>query len=154
MRTCFLSCFRNLVTHRRYLQAAQLGDARAAYSLGCLYSEGLGVEPDAALAVQWWREASKDHHAEACYELGNAYYTGAGVTEGVRNHTEAARLWRIAADGEGGANGRGLDKAQFTVGQFYEHGSGGLPVDFKKAMNYVSRAANQGGTTGVEGALV
>jgi TPR repeat protein len=37
-----------------------------------------------------------------------------------------------------------LDKAQFMLGQFYEHGSGGLPVDFSKAMDYVSRAANLG----------
>ena len=136
----------NMYQHYRYLQAAELGDARAAYSLGCLYSEGLGVESDATLAVQWWEDASKDGHAEACYELGNAHYTGHGVTGGVRNYEEAARLWRIAADGEGGALGRGLDKAQFMVGQFYEHGSGGLPVDFKTAMDYVSRAANQGKT--------
>lgn len=48
-----------------YCQAALMGDAEAAYSLGFMYFNGRGVRRDLALAGRWFQEAAKagDPHA-------------------------------------------------------------------------------------------
>ena len=51
----------------------------AAYNLGVLYDQGLGVAADAAQALAWYRKAADAGHAGAQYTLGQMYYEGIGV---------------------------------------------------------------------------
>ncbi len=53
------------------------------------------------------------------------------------NDTEAARLYRLAAD-------QGYARAQDNLGLFYEQGRGGLPKDYAQAARLYRLAADQG----------
>jgi TPR repeat protein len=50
-------------------------------SLGYVYSEGEGVEKDAAQAVHWYQKAAEQGHAEAQHNLGTMYWRGEGVEQ-------------------------------------------------------------------------
>ncbi|EJK68273.1 hypothetical protein THAOC_10563 [Thalassiosira oceanica] len=60
-------------------------DPDAISYLGDQYSHGrLGLEKDAARAVELWTEAAKLGSAEACFQLGVAYSNGDGVEQDVK----------------------------------------------------------------------
>lgn len=59
--------------------AADQGDVDAAYQLGAMYYEGLGVPQDYAAAAQWYQKAVDGGDADAQYILGLMYSEGQGV---------------------------------------------------------------------------
>ena len=65
--------------------------------------------------------------------LGTMYQTGTGVPQ---DHTEAVRLYQLAAD-------QGLAEAQFNLGVMYLHGRG-VRLDLTKAARLLKLAADQG----------
>jgi TPR repeat protein len=73
---------------------AQQGDVDVQFVLGCMYSEGEGVDLDYAEASRWWRKAAEQGDADAQFNLGLQFASGMGVTE---DHDEALRWLRNAA---------------------------------------------------------
>ncbi len=79
-------------------KAAETGDAKALYGLGCCYDCGSGIWSDHAEALKFWRKAAEKGYAEAQYRLGECYDNGyPGLT---KDKTEAVKWWRKAADQE------------------------------------------------------
>jgi TPR repeat protein len=118
---------------RYYLMAAELGHARAQFSLGVMYSTGRGVERDVQQAATWYRLAAFKGHAEAQFSLGAMYAKGQGVKQ---DDVESVRWLRWAAD-------NGSTSAQFNVGEMYANGQG-VDQDNLEAVRWFKRAANQG----------
>ena len=80
---------------------AQAGVARAQNNVGACFAEGLGVERDSALAVQWLTSAADAGDPVAQRNLATLYFKGEGVE---RDELRAAALYRAAAEqGDGPA---------------------------------------------------
>ena len=60
----------------RWERAAHFGDGEAARNLGHLYRQGLGVDQDVAVAVEWYQVASAAGVPSAEYNLGMVYLNG------------------------------------------------------------------------------
>lgn len=112
---------------------AENGDARAQFSLGQMYLEGLGIEQNDAASTRWFKLAAKRGLASAQFNLGNAYKHGRGVRQ---DDLAAAAWWRRAAEQE-------LAPAQFNLAMLYTHGRG-VPEDHNKARYWYGRAAANG----------
>lgn len=78
-----------------HLRAAQAGSADAMFELHVYYTQGLGVEPDAAEAARWLDAAVAAGHGRALYNLAAAHATGNGRP---RNPQRALELYRAASD--------------------------------------------------------
>lgn len=114
-------------------QAANGGVANAAYNLGVLNHQGLGLEQDMDKAIGWYTRAAELGHPEAQYNLGIAYIEGIGVPY---DATKAATYFENAA-----ANN--IMEAAYNLGLIYENG---LLGDAKpdKALYWYKKAADQG----------
>lgn len=84
-------------------------------------------------AVEWFRKAAEQGHAEAQLALGHCYVRGQGVPQ---NDRQAFEWWRKAAE-------RGLASAQFNVAAMYERGVG-TAADVAQAFRWRHKAAEQG----------
>ena len=60
-----------------------------------MYSNGQGVEQDYKKAVEWYRKAAEQGHADAQNNLGFMYYTGQGVEQ---DYKKAVEWYRKAAE--------------------------------------------------------
>jgi len=109
--------------------AAQ-GNSNAAYVLGMMYDDGMGVAPDAQAAAQWYRQAAEQGNAWAQYALGAKYITGDGVA---LSYQEAAK-WTALAAAQGHAG------AQRSLGVMYANGRG-VPQDLMRAHMWFNLAA-------------
>ncbi len=61
----------------------------AHYNLGVMYQNGLGTQPDAVEAAQWYRQAADQGLADAQFNLGEMYASG----EGVQRDYTVAHMW-------------------------------------------------------------
>jgi TPR repeat protein len=59
-----------------YRKAAEQGSAEGMYGLATMYAAGEGVEPQDAVAVQWFTRAMEAGHEPARFLLANAYLSG------------------------------------------------------------------------------
>jgi AcrR family transcriptional regulator len=81
----------------RWLSAAAgQGNVKAMHNLAIVYAQGLGVTPDAALAVEWFRRAAVLGYRDSQFDLAVLYERGAGVPQ---NGAEALKWYLIAAAG-------------------------------------------------------
>lgn len=124
-----------------FREAADQKVGNAAYNLGVLYHQGLGVEKDIDRALFWYREAAKAGHPEAQYNLGIAFIEGIGTEY---NAPVAAAFFESAAN-------QGIVEAAYNLGLIYENGlvSGANPED---ALLWYKVAAD-GGSTDAKAAL-
>lgn len=76
-------------TVEELLAAAQKGKPAAMRKLATYYL----YQGDSDNAIAWYEKAAASGDSEAMLELGNAYYTGAGVTESMEN---ARQWWDLA----------------------------------------------------------
>ena len=83
-----------------WLPAAQQGDVNAMNYVGEIYEQGLGVQPDYALAADWFRKAAEKGSSTAMINLGGLYEGGKGVNQDM---TMAMNWYRKASGGGGGA---------------------------------------------------
>ena len=79
---------------KKYLEAANLGNASAQNDLGDCYYKGQGVAQNYEEAVKWYRKAAEQGNKDAQYSLGYCYYDGRGVPI---NYEEAVKWFRKAA---------------------------------------------------------
>ena len=80
---------------KRYLNAANKGQAKSQNWIGYCYFYGKGVSQNYTEAVKWYRKAAEQGNAAAQSHLGYCYDEGKGVTQ---NYTEAVKWYRKAAE--------------------------------------------------------
>lgn len=90
------------VALRKYLEAAELGNASAQNSLGLMYHYGVGVPQNYIEAEKWYRLAVEQGFAEAQYFLGGMYANGQGVPQ----NGVMAYVWFSLAAAQGSEAGR------------------------------------------------
>jgi TPR repeat protein len=86
-------------------RAAELGQAKAQYTLGGFHECGEGVRKDPGKAAHWYRKAAELEDVEVQYHLGICYAEGHGVHKDAQ---KAAEWWRAAAELGAGACGRAV----------------------------------------------
>jgi TPR repeat protein len=135
-----------------YRAAAELGTATAQNSLGIMFRIGRGVDQDKVEAVKWYHKAAKQEYPSALFNLGTAYYNGDGV--GIDD--TAAYAWFLLAQAFGDQSAAAAVKrmkeeavnlqpqALELIGDMYQKG-GELPQNSEKAVNWYSKAAEDGG---------
>lgn len=69
--------------------AAKAGDAQAAYYLGMMYRNGMGVKADAKAAAHWLSFSARHQMPAAMFALAHLYLRG----EGVKRDELVARRW-------------------------------------------------------------
>jgi hypothetical protein len=152
-----------------YSDSAAEGDATAAYKIGDLYKNGMGVAKNYDDAMNWYRKAAETGYAEAQNQLGFMYDNYAGVQadpkEAMRWYLKAAAQGYAASQNNVGvmydngkgvtsdpkeamtwylkATAQGLATAQDNIGQLYRDGRG-VPRDPVQAMSWFRKAADQG----------
>ena len=144
---------RNELKTAELMLNAQNDNTEAQYKLALAYETGDGVPKDLAEALNWYRKAAEQGHAEAQkklrvnelllnaqkgdpqaqLELGKAYETGDGVPKDI---SEALNWYRKAAEGEHA-------EAQYYLGYCFEYGRG-ISQNFTDAVNCYRKAAEQG----------
>jgi TPR repeat protein len=106
----------------------------AAYNLARLYMAGRGVPKDVAKATAYLKQAVDMGDMLSAQLLSTIYYDGHGSI--AKNHEEAARYARIAADA-------GLHDAQHQLGVFYYRGDG-VPQSVEEAYYWMYIAGQRG----------
>lgn len=112
-----------------YTASAEQGNSDAQYLLAQLYQLGEVGAPDYALAKQWYKQSAKQL-SKASVALGFIYET---VDD---NYSDAIKAYEAAA-AQGDAYGT------YDLALMYEYGKG-VPVDFQKARDLFTEAANKG----------
>jgi len=115
---------------------AEQGNMVAQTKLGYMYLRGLGVEQDAADAIEWFKKAAEKGDAEAAYSLGDIY-GNTRIGGNLVNHEKAVKWYRRAAE-------RGYTNAQYKLAARYFDGGEGLPRDRIAAYAWMHVAARQG----------
>jgi TPR repeat protein len=112
---------------------AKKGNPEAAYWLGQMYDDGLGVKKDADTAISWFRMAAEGGWPGAEFRLGEIYFNG---TEELQDFKKARKWLRQAAR-------NGNARAQIDLGRLYAKGWGGKK-DPIQAYVWYEFAAKQG----------
>ncbi|KAK5128985.1 hypothetical protein LTR85_000318 [Meristemomyces frigidus] len=128
-----------------YRRAAALSDVAAMYKLGIILLKGLLGQPrNVGEAVTWLKRAaerSDKDNPHALHELGTLYES---------TNTNAELRGKIIADDAYArdlfqqAAALGYKFSQFRLGQAYEYGALGLPIDNRASISWYSKAAAQG----------
>ncbi len=125
-----------------YKKAVTLGNPFAAYSLGCLFLRGQGVDEDAEKAYDLFVMAAdheKKPNAYAAYELGRMCAEGNGTD---KNEKASDNWYKKAYRGfESIERNMADDKLYYRLGQMNLKGLG-TKVDLDKACNYFEKAAD------------
>ncbi|KAG0249387.1 hypothetical protein DFQ27_000147, partial [Actinomortierella ambigua] len=125
------------VQARAEIQAAERGDARAQFNVGCMYFSGRGVEESDVEAVKWFTMAASQGHPNAQNNLGVMYENGQGVEQ---SDVEAVE-WYTKAANQGDPDG------QSSLGRMYLDGRGVDQSDIE-AVKWFTKAADQGDPDG------
>lgn len=122
-----------------YKRSASLGDVPATYKLGVILLKGLlGQERNVNEAVVYLKKAAEradEENPHALHELGLLYEAPSGALQ--RDQQYALDLFTKAAK-------LGYRASQFRLGQCYEHGQLGCPVDARNSIIWYTKAAAQG----------
>jgi TPR repeat protein len=123
-----------------YERAAALGDPPAMYKMGMILLKGLlGQQKNLGKAINMLKRAA-DHADEdnphALHELGLLYEANTGNEKLIRDEAYAYQLFRQAAE-------LGYKFSQFRLGQAYEYGLLGCPIDPRLSISWYTRAAAQ-----------
>ena len=121
------------LAHEEWLSLAEEGHSGALLNIGVLYEKGLGVEQDAAMALEWFRKAADRGEIVAFHNIGVLYRDGRGVPQ---NHVEAAK-WFLKAAESGDTYGR------FQLGLASINGLG-VPQNISDGVELIRKAADGG----------
>ena len=123
----------SVANYKKYLAAAQQGDAEAQNNLGTMLLYGIGVTKDEVEGVQWYRKSAEQGHAGAQFSLGHCLSYGFGVT---KDAVEAVKWYRKSAE-------QGNAEAQNTFGGMLLYGVG-VTKDEVEAVKWYRKSAEQG----------
>jgi TPR repeat protein len=123
-----------------YRRAAALGDTAAMYKMGMVLLKGLlGQQRNLGEAINMLKRAADRADADnphALHELALLYEAQTGNERIIRDEAYAAQLFKQAAE-------LGYKFSQFRLGQAYEYGLLGFPVDARSSIAWYTRAASQ-----------
>ncbi|MFA6104866.1 MAG: tetratricopeptide repeat protein [Victivallaceae bacterium] len=105
------------------------GNYDAAFRLGCIYDEGLGVKKDYKKAFYYYSIAADKNYPDAINNLGLIYEHGNGVPQ---DFIKAKQLYEKAI-------GAGSKNAEANLGKMYY-----LEKDYLKAKEYFEKAISHG----------
>jgi len=128
---------------QKEIQKAKNGDGISAYIVGRSYANGEnGAAEDATEAFRWYSDGSHMVENALClYGLGACYESGSGT---VKDAERGLEYYRQAIPGlERLANGGNM-YAQNCLGNYYYSGDMGISQSEKKAVEWFTKAANQG----------
>jgi len=117
-----------------FSKSADLGFIPAIFNLGQCYFRGEGVRQNYETAIQYWIKAADEGSALSQYEMGYSCEFGEGVPI---NIYRAIEYYSKAAD-------QGHPRALYDMGDSYFSGRGGSPKDWKIAIMYYLKSAEQG----------
>lgn len=124
-----------------YKRAASLGDTPAMYKMGMINLKGLlGQQRTPREGVSWLKRAAERADAEnphALHELALMYQSASGNDVIIRDEQYANQLFHQAAE-------LGYKFSQFRLGNAYEYGLLGCPIDNRTSIIWYTRAAAQG----------
>lgn len=98
----------------KWMLLAYEGDTEAQFKVGVLFTNDQFNQPDFEQAVYWYKQAARQGHILAQYNLGHQYLMGVGVR---KNELTAMQWWQKAAESDHAL-------AQFNVGRAYFLGIG------------------------------
>lgn len=114
----------------KWMLRAYEGDRDAQFKVGVLFTNDQFDKPDYEQAVYWYKQAARQGHVLAQYNLGHQFLTGVGVA---KNDSTAMQWWLRAAEQDHAL-------AQFNVGRAYYLGIG-LSMDHVLSKYWFERAA-------------
>ncbi|MEO0367318.1 MAG: SH3 domain-containing protein [Pseudomonadota bacterium] len=117
----------------KWILQAYEGDRDAQFKVGVLFANDQFNAPDFEQAVYWYKQAARQGHPLAQYNLGHHYLVGEGVRQ---NESNAIKWWLKAAEQDHAL-------AQFNIGRAYYLGIG-TDEDHGKARNWFERATANG----------
>nr|GAT58019.1 predicted protein [Mycena chlorophos] len=121
-----------------YRKAASLGDTPAMYKLGMILLHGsLGEQKNPREAINWLRRAAEqadEENPHALHELALLHEIGEYVP---MDMIAAKNLLTRAAH-------LGYTQSQFKLGQCYEYGNLGCPIDPRRSIAWYTKAAEKG----------
>lgn len=120
-----------------YEKSAKQGCALASSNLGFCYQEGIGVQNNCKLAFELLFRAGTQGSIYAQANLASCYANGFGVNPDPK---QALKIYQNLAD-------CGFASAQNKLGICYLKGTLGLQKNLKLAVDFFSKAANQGNET-------
>jgi uncharacterized protein len=106
----------------------------AALRLAIMYDHGDGVATDKKAAFHFYMLAAQDGEPASQNEVGSFYEIGGGGVP--EDWITAARWYQLSANA-------GWHLGELTMGRAYEYGIG-VPLDLQTALDWYSRAAEQG----------
>lgn len=122
-----------------YRQLADMDDGRSLMQLAIAYEHGRGVQPDTALAMDYYRRAGEAGESDGYAFLGDFYRNGTSFLPA--DSAKAFEYYQMAADIEGD-NAAGL----YYVADSYLRGIG-VAKDTAQALPYLRSAAAMGSYT-------
>lgn len=114
----------------KWMLRAYEGDRDAQFKVGVLFTNSQFSKPDFEQAVYWYKQASRQGHVLAQYNLGHQYLTGVGVAQSEKT---AMKWWLKAAQQDHAL-------AQFNIGRAYYLGIG-LDENHNQSRYWFQRAA-------------
>lgn len=123
----------------KWMLRAYEGDRDAQFKVGVLFTNEQFDRPDYEQAVYWYKQAARQGHVLAQYNLGHQYLSGVGIT---KSDTKAMQWWLKAAK-------QGHALAQFNIGRAYYLGIG-LSENQKQSRDWFERAARNGEPKSIE----
>ncbi len=121
------------------------GDTECMQMLGYIYSnaaEQIGIKPDKALGMKWYRRAAELGHRYSMYSLGNSYYNG----DGVEQNYHTAWEWFTKAATRQEAN------SEYMRGEMCHRNVAPAPHTPEEALQYYENALFLGGWGGMSAA--
>jgi TPR repeat protein len=123
-----------------YRRAAALGDTPALYKMGMILLKGLlGQQINFGEAVNMLKRAAEradKDNPHALHELALIYESPGGIQRVIQDEAYSLQLFHQAAD-------LGYKFSQFRLGQAYEYGLLGCPIDARTSIAWYTRAAAQ-----------
>lgn len=132
-----------------YKLAADQGDARAQYHLGCFYGDGkLGVRQDELQSFRYFEMAANQGHAGAQKYLAYRYIVAIDVKQDWHKAMNLLCSAAILGDQESVSDltdfaEKGNETAQYLLGDMYDTGRG-VVQNHDQARRYYTMAADQG----------
>lgn len=84
---------------RIWIPAAEKGDADAQNTVGEIFEQGIGTEPNYEVAAMWYQRAADQGHKTALFNLGTLYEMGKGVPKDkVKAMNCYRKAWGMADD--------------------------------------------------------
>lgn len=123
-----------------WLPLANNGDAAAQFNMGVMYANGLGVDRDMGVAMDWWENAARQLHVRSAHNLALAMLAGEphdGAREDQEtDYTAVLRYLKIGSDA-------GYPNSEYTLGKLYAEGVG-VEQDKRRAAELFLSAAIKG----------